>query len=155
LTRLWARGTNTTYAYTGAGDLATTIYNDGLTAGITNGFDRLGRLTTISNGPSVCTLTYNDANLPLSESYSGGPLDSYSITNGYDSLLRRTNNVMLHSGTNVTVMTNNYDAASRLSLVSDGTNSPTYSYLAVHLVGSGKCMAGWRMSFNSTVVVNV
>ena len=30
-TRLWARGTNTSYGFNTAGDLATVSYNDGLT----------------------------------------------------------------------------------------------------------------------------
>ena len=128
--RLWVRGTTTSYTYDGAGGLSTTTYNDGVTPGITNGYDRLGRLTTISNGPTFCTLTYNDAGKLLSESYAGGALDAYSITNGYDVLLRRTNNAVLHSGTVLAVTTNNFDAASRLLFVSDRTNSATYSYIA-------------------------
>jgi len=56
-----ARGTNTTYSYNGAGDLATVIYNDGVTPGMTNGYDRLGQQTIITNGATVCTLAYNDA----------------------------------------------------------------------------------------------
>ena len=72
--RTWARGTNTAHAYNGAGDLATVTYNDGVTAGITNGFDRRGRLVTISNAAIVTSLTYNDANEVLTESYSGGLL---------------------------------------------------------------------------------
>src|SRR5258708_2401113 len=126
--RLWARGTNTAYAYNGAGDLATVIYNDGATPGVTNGYDRLGRINVVSNGATVCTLAYNDAGKLTNETYTGGTLDGYSITNGYDAFLRRTNNVMLHSGTVLTTATNNFDAASRFSLVSDGTNSATYSY---------------------------
>ncbi|MDB6067534.1 MAG: type secretion protein Rhs [Pedosphaera sp.] len=129
-TRLWARGTSTTYAYNGAGDLSTVICNDGVTPGTTNGYDRMGRVTIVSNAPTVCTLTYNNANQLLSESYSGGPLNGISITNGYDSLLRRTNNVTLLSGVVMTTITNNFDTASRLQTISDGINSATYSYLA-------------------------
>ena len=90
-TRLWARGANTTYSYDGAGNLSTVIYNDSITAGITNGYDRRSRLIIVSNGPTICNLTYNDQNQLLSESYTGGPLGGVSVTSGYDRLLRRTN----------------------------------------------------------------
>ncbi len=130
LTRLWARGTNTSYSYNTAGDQAGLAYNDMATPAIGYGYDRRGRQTAVTNGTVVCTLTYNDQNQILSESYSGGPLNNISITNGYDSLLRRTNNVTLISGTILKSVTNNFDAASRLNFISDGTNSATYTYLA-------------------------
>ena len=93
-------------------------------------YDRRGRQRTSTQGSAVCTLLYNDANQILSESYSGGPLNGISITNVYDSFLRRTNNVTLLGGVVLTTITNNFDAASRLQTISDGTNSATYSYLA-------------------------
>jgi len=77
-TRLWARGTNTTYSYNGAGDLLSVVYNDSATAGITNGYDRRGRNTSITNSPTITTLTHNDAGNLLSEAYSGGPLNGLS-----------------------------------------------------------------------------
>ena len=51
--RYWARGTNTAYTYNGAGDVATMSYNDGVTAAMTNGYDRLGHRTVITNGVMV------------------------------------------------------------------------------------------------------
>jgi RHS repeat-associated protein len=127
--RYWARGTNTTYSYDQAGGLATVIYNDGVTAGITNSYDRLGRLTNVLNGAITCTLGYNDVGIATNEAYSGGVMDKISITNGYDQFLRRTNLVTLYNGSVLTTITNNYDAASRLWGIGDGTNSATYSYL--------------------------
>ena len=126
--RYWARGTNTTYSYNGAGDLATVIYSDS-TPGITNSYDRLGRLTNVLNGSIACTLGYNDAGIVTNESYSGGIMDKIAITNGCDQFLRRTNLVTLYNGSVLTTITNNYDAASRLLGIGDGTNSATYSYL--------------------------
>jgi len=128
--RWWARGTNTAYGYNTAGDLQTVIYNDSFTPGITNGFDWLGRLNIISNGPTVCTLKYNDAGEVVSEAYAGGTLDLFCVTNFYDSFLRRTTNGLLHNGTMLVISTNSFDVASRLAVISDGTNSATYSYLA-------------------------
>jgi YD repeat-containing protein len=75
-------------------------------------------------------LTLNDAGDVLVEAYSGGgALGGISITNGYDALLRRTNIVTLSGGTVLIQVTNNYDSASRLLTVSDGTNSATYGYV--------------------------
>jgi len=127
--RLWARGTNTTYTYNYAGDLATVNYNDGATPSLGYGYDRRGRQIFITNGTAVTTLTFNDQNQPLIEFCSGGPLSGASVTNGYDSLLRRTVLAAIDSATLAKTLYG-YDAASRLSSVSDGTNSATYSYLA-------------------------
>lgn len=52
------------------------------------------------------------------------------MTNGYDSLLRRTNVAALHGPDFLTSAIYGYDNASRLSDVSDGTNAALYSYLA-------------------------
>ncbi len=129
--RLWERDrlASTIYFYNTAGDLSSVEYTDG-TAGLGNGYDRRGRQVLATNGSTVCTLTYNDQNQVLSESYAGGPLNNVSITNGYDSILRRTNNVTLLSGTVLKNVTNNFDTASRLNFISDGANSATYTYLA-------------------------
>jgi RHS repeat-associated protein len=128
-TRLWARGITSTYGYDAGGDLQSVAYSDG-TAGRTNGFDRLGRNTAVTNGATVCLLTYNDTGGLLTESYSGGPLNGLTVTNVYDSLLRRTNLVLRSTAGILTSTTYGYDAASRLYSVGDGTNSATYSYVA-------------------------
>jgi len=74
------------------------------------------------------TLAYNDASQLLSESYSGGTLSGLSLTNGYDSLLRRTAvGLSNYSGT---LTTYGYDTASRLQTVTSGTNTASYAYLA-------------------------
>jgi len=58
-------------------------------------------------------------------------LNGLSITNRFDSLLRRINFSILNSPSSILASTAyGYDAASRLLTVSDGTNSATYSYLA-------------------------
>ena len=132
LTRAWARGITTTYGYDNAGALTSVAYSDGSTPGIAYVNDRRGRSIQITVGSSFNTyLTYNDQNQVLTESNSnpGGALDGLSVTNGYDSLLRRTNLVALDPAVLATALYG-YDAASRLSTVSDGTNSATYSYLA-------------------------
>ena len=127
--RLWARGTNTVYSYNAAGDLSSVKYSDA-TAGMTNGYDRLGRQVTVTNGATVCVENYNDAGELLTESYNGGPLNGLSVSNSYDGLLRRTKVAVLNGGSVLYQTTYSYDPASRLSTVSDGTNSASYGYLA-------------------------
>ena len=128
--RTWARGTNTAYGYNVAGDLSGVSYSDA-TPGMTNGFDRLGRQVTVTNGSTVCVQTYNDVGELLGEAYTGGPLNGLSVTNGYDSLLRRTSVSLLNASSVILASTKySYDAASRLQTVSDGTNTANYSYLA-------------------------
>jgi RHS repeat-associated protein len=131
-TRLWARGTNSAYSYNVAGDLASVTYNDATTPTVSYGYDRRGRQNAITNGSAICNLTLNDAGSVLSEAYSGtGPLSGMSVTNGYDGLLRRTNNVALNGTTVLAKTTNSWDAASRLLSVGDGVgNLAAYSYVA-------------------------
>ena len=47
-------------------------------------------------------------------------MNGISITNGFDSLLRRVNNTVLNSSTPLLRYTSSFDAASRLLTVSDG-----------------------------------
>jgi RHS repeat-associated protein len=68
------------------------------------------------------------ANELLTESWSGGPLDGLSVTNGYDAYLRRT--AVALSTQPSTLSQFGYDAASRLSSVTNGQSTATYSYLA-------------------------
>ena len=127
-TRLWARGTNASYGYNGGGDLASVSYSDS-TANVGNGYDRLGRRISVTNGATVTSLTYNDAGKTVAEAYSGGPLNGWSVTNGYDAFLRRTNMVLVSNTTPMWTNIFTYDAASRLATVSDTANSAAYSYL--------------------------
>ena len=53
-----------------------------------------------------------------------------SVTNGFDNLLRRISVTVLNGSSVLARTTNGYDAASRLSTVSDGSNPATYSYVA-------------------------
>lgn len=126
LSRTWARGTNTIYAYNNAGDLFTVTYSDSGTLGVTKTYDRRGRLAYVYEGASIYTaFAYNDAGAVLTEAHSGGWLDGVKYTNTYDALLRRTNNSTIGAKSIYT-----YDAASRLQSVSDGTDIAQYSYLA-------------------------
>jgi RHS repeat-associated protein len=130
VSRTWARGVTTAYAYDSAGGLTNIVYSDS-TPGVTNSYDCLGRLSSVACGEMTDTLTYNYANQLLSESFTGGPLDGLSVTNGYDQYLRRATLAALNQFSPLSTISYTYDNASRLSSVSDGNNnSATYSYLA-------------------------
>jgi RHS repeat-associated protein len=131
LTRLWARGTNTTYSYNNAGDLSGVSYNDGVTPNVTYTYDRRGRQATVLRNGMTTTVAYNDAGQLLMETNSGGTLNGLSVTNGYDICLRRTNVTVLNPVSSIlNRAAYTYDNASRLQTVSDGTNNATYTYLA-------------------------
>jgi RHS repeat-associated protein len=126
--RTWARGVGTTNSYNHLGELSEINYTDN-TPDVTYGYNRLGQILTVTHDSSVCTYVYNDVGLLLSDSTTGGVLNGLSVTNGYDSLLRRTNLVLNSASGRLASTTNDFDIASRLNKISDGTNSATYSYL--------------------------
>jgi RHS repeat-associated protein len=127
--RTWARGVVTTYSYNNAGEQSLIDYADS-TADVSFSYDRLGRMTNVVNGAMTTTVYFNILNQFLGEWYSGGVLGGLSVTNGYDSLLRRATNGALNGATWLTQSRFGYDAASRLKTVSEGTNTVAYSYLA-------------------------
>src|SRR6266700_4167503 len=76
------------------------------------------------------TLTFHDNGTLLSESYAGGTLAGLSVNNSLDSLLRRSQVQPKNGASVLGTATFGYDNASRLSSVSDGTYSASYTYLA-------------------------
>jgi YD repeat-containing protein len=127
--RTWARGVTTTHSYNDAGDLRLVDYSDG-TPDVSYVYDRRGRPTTITQGANTTALTYNDAGQLLSEAGTAGILNGFTVTNVYDSLLRRASLVLRSNATTLFTHSYAYDSASRLTNVSDGTYSAAYSYLA-------------------------
>ena len=129
-TRNWVRGVTSTYNWDTAGSLRDITYSDS-TPGVTNIFDRLGRLSTVSSAGTTETLTYNLANELLSESFTGGILDGLTVTNSFDAYLRRSTLSAVAGSQTLATANYAYTSDSRLSTVSDGNgNSATYSYLA-------------------------
>ena len=126
--RLWARGTNTVYAYNNAGDLASVTYNDNATPNLSYAYDRRGRPITVIQGTITTTKTYDDAGHLLTEAYTGGPLGGITVTNAFDSYLRKT--AVGLSTQPSTLVQYGYDAASRLSAVTNGSFRASYTYLA-------------------------
>ena len=120
----------TTYTCNNAGDLASVSYNDGSTPTVTYGYDRRGRQSTVTRNGIIATLGYNDANELTGEIYTGGTFDGLKMGIGYDAYLRRTTLAATNGSTQLAYTSYSYDTANRLSVVSDGTQSATYSYLA-------------------------
>jgi RHS repeat-associated protein len=130
LTRLWARGITTTYHTNAAGEVFATTYSDGMTPSVTNYFDRLGRKTNIIDGGGSRFLRYADSGLLTSETNAVGVLAGISLDYGYDAISRRSTIAMKSNGVAQFTHTYTYDTASRLTNVSDGTYSATYSHVA-------------------------
>ncbi len=125
------RTTTYSYGFDGSskdGDLAAVAYSSDpvSTPGASYTYDRMGRQQTVSRGATTTTLALNWLGTPIAESYSGGTLAGLSVTNGYDTYLRRTK---LYASPAAFSVTYGYDSASRLQTVSDGTYSGTYTYL--------------------------
>jgi len=137
-TRASAEGVTTTYSYNNAGDLATTVYSGAVAPNVTNSYDRLGRTVQVATDTYASSSAFDLVGNLLGERYSAGPLSGLTLTNIYDNSLRRiSNGVVDAGGVWLTVITNSYDSASRLAVVSDRTNSANYSYVSSsRLVGS-------------------
>jgi len=94
-------------------------------------YDRRGRRTqTKESSTLVETDAYDDVGNLLTQTYSAGPLNGFTVTNSYDSLLRRTNLTLISPLSTLNSTAFSYDSAGRLLRVSDGTNSATYGYVA-------------------------
>ena len=121
-------GTTTTYTYDNAGQLGSISYSD-TTPNVEFTYDRQGRQTTTAAGGLTTTHASHVSGQLLSESYTGGVLDGLSVTNGYDSLLRRSTLAALHTSSFI-LYNFTYDPASRLATVSSGPAIASYAYLA-------------------------
>jgi len=132
-TRTWARlngGSSiiTTYSYNpNSGDLAGVSYSDG-TQPVTFTYDRGGRQATIVDAGGTHVLSHNGAGQLQSDQISGGLLDQVSVTNGYDSLLRRNSLQSIRNTATLVSQSYSYDTSSRLQTVTSGTQTATYAY---------------------------
>jgi YD repeat-containing protein len=91
-------------------------------------YDRLGRRqTTVANGMTT-TWTYNDANQPLTEGYSGGTLAGLSVNWSYHTNLGLQTVEAKNGSTVLQSASYGYDTVGRLGTVTDGSYSATYAY---------------------------
>ena len=128
LTRNTGRGVMRTYAYdqggrpTGTG----TGYSD-TTPAVTYTLNRLGQITSITDAAGIRTRSVATDGRLLSETYGAGLLSGASTTYGYDALLRRGTFSTSTGGPSFDA-TWSYDGASRLSGVTSGADTTTYTY---------------------------
>lgn len=127
-TRTLARGVATTYLYTTAGDPQSIDYSDG-TPDVAYTYDRQGRPVRISGGIETLATTYNDADQPLTETHTGGPLDGLSVGKSYDTFLRKSQLGVSRADASLLSSSLGYDSASRLQTVSDGAHVAEYGYI--------------------------
>lgn len=127
LSRTWKRGVTTSYSYTTGGDLEKIDYSD-TTPDVTYEYDRRGRrVTAVCNGVTS-RWTYNDANLVLTESYSGGTLSALSMSWAYDNKLRLSTVTAKNGSSVIGSAGYGYDAAGRLGTVIEGAFRADYRY---------------------------
>ena len=93
-------------------------------------YDRLGRRSQVVRNGTTTTITYDDANLMSTESYSGGTLAGLSVNNVYDNNLRRTTLEIKNAGTVLQGATYAFDNSGRLQTVTDGSYTVDYGYEA-------------------------
>lgn len=125
-TRTWARGVVTTYDYTNAGDLWTVTYDDD-TPSVTHTYHRDGRNHTTTDAAGVLTRTYTGTGKLDDEVYSGGAtglLNTLSLNRGYDTLDRLDS----LTATGAAAVGYDYDDASRLKTITQGTHVATVGY---------------------------
>ncbi|WP_309400922.1 RHS repeat-associated core domain-containing protein [Cerasicoccus maritimus] len=126
--RTWARGIETVYGYTKAGELESIDYSDE-TPDIVYGYDRAGRLKSIDDAAGS-RQNYYDRGRLTSERYTYGDFKGVSINREFDSLNRLSGLSVRQPSTNLQYEVDyGYDNASRLKTVTSGDNAFTYAYL--------------------------
>lgn len=127
--RAWVRSPSvlTTYTYdSNTGELTGISYNDG-TPGVTRGYDRAGRLTSVTDAAGSRTLSYSALNELDDEQFGAGQFSGLVLDHGFDAYGRPTS---LAGGTNFTSVGIAYRAEGRVDKVTSGTLAWTYSYEA-------------------------
>lgn len=125
--RVWARSpsVSTTYAYDpNTGELTGISYNDG-TPGVTRGYDRAGRLTSVTDAAGSRTLSYSALNELDDEQFGVGQFSGLVLDHGFDAYGRPTS---LAGGSAFTALGIAYRTEGRVDKVTSGTLAWTYSY---------------------------
>lgn len=92
-------------------------------------FDRMGRLTKIVQGDITLNRAYDNAGRMTNESYSGGPLNGFSLAKKYDASSRLDDVTVKLGGTNSVAVDYGYDSTtSRLRRVTLGSGTAQYDY---------------------------
>jgi RHS repeat-associated protein len=125
--RIWARGIETIYSYDNGGSLTNVSYSDS-TPPVIYALDRLGRIVTVTDATGTRTNVYADDGSLLTESIPGGAVSPGTVTRTYDAIGRETNFSLSIGGSQSFATAYSRDNAGRISTVSDGTRTGTYTY---------------------------
>jgi RHS repeat-associated protein len=128
LTRNTGRGITRTYVYDQGGRSTGVNYSD-TTPDVTYTLNRLGQITGVIDAIGTRIRTYATDGRLLTESHTAGLLTGAALELEYDTLLRRENFSASSNGSSFET-TWAYDGASRLSVVTSGVDSTTYTYAA-------------------------
>ncbi|MBA4387216.1 MAG: hypothetical protein C0404_04490 [Verrucomicrobia bacterium] len=147
--RTWARGIDTTYSYSLAGELQAVDYAGSVTPHVTNRFDRLGRITNVIDGAGSRYFKYS----PTTFALTNETLGSTVITRAQDSL-GRSSGLSFPNPENpvdpVYSVQYSYSTIGRFagltSVVGGQSNTWNYSY-----VPNSDLIAGWSNGIVSTV----
>jgi len=126
-TRTWARGVITTYGYDNGGRLHTITYSDG-TPSLTYGYDPRGQVNSVIDAAGTHTIVHAVTGALQSDSIAAGLLSGVVVSNGFDSLLRKSGFQALRNSTSMVSYDWGYDGLSRLQTVTSGTDSASYVY---------------------------
>lgn len=133
-TRRWARTDglgnplSSTYSYDPlTGELAGIDYSD-VTPDVTFGYDRGGRQTNVTDAAGARVRGFNARGELQTEQATGGLLDQVQTQVNYDQYLRRQSLQAARGPTTLASQTYTYDPASRLSTISSGAQTATYTY---------------------------
>ena len=128
-TKTVARGIVTTYAYDPSTlDQSSISHDDGITASVSYGYDRQGRVETITDASGTRSISYEDG-LPLDENYTAGLFNGYQIDRRIDSLNRFDRIRLVAPDSTIPYLnTFGYDGASRLGTVSFNNHTITHTY---------------------------
>ncbi|MEO0510679.1 MAG: RHS repeat-associated core domain-containing protein [Verrucomicrobiota bacterium] len=139
--RTWARdgGLDTTYGYDSTtSELLTVDYEDASTADLSYTYDRLGRQKTVTDATGTRSFSYDSANLLLdTENFDTTFYDGHTLTRAYENGTETNGRKgriqgysLANGGTSFALSaTYAYENTGRLSTVSDGTDTFTYTYL--------------------------
>jgi RHS repeat-associated protein len=84
-TRIWTRGTTTTYGYNKAGEVNSISYSDGTPGASNMNYDRAGRLTSVTDASGTRSITYSDYGERAVETYTGsGVLSGTTVTRTFN-----------------------------------------------------------------------
>jgi RHS repeat-associated protein len=128
-TKTGGRGIVTTYAYDpNTLDQTGVSHDDGITASVSYGYDRQGRVVTVTDASGTRSIAYEDG-LPLDETYTAGVFSGYQIDRRIDSLNRYDRVSLIEPGITIPYQnTYTYDGASRLQTASFNAHTVTHIY---------------------------